>query len=159
MQWESSAESDLTNHKEFIKLNLSQMYATLVKQEDWTLTSMTLLEYMIQVPEENLLQWQDGTKITHLKTLRLQGTLKENNPDVIHITERICECIRGHYKEFSRPTPLPKTRSQTKHNARGESRADPTTPQNSHSRDNSEDALLVTGLSSNKSSTSSLFFL
>ena len=62
MQWESSTEPDLTKHKEIFKSRLSQMYAILAKQEDWTLTSMTLLECMIQVPEENLLQWHDRTE-------------------------------------------------------------------------------------------------
>ena len=56
MQWGTSTESDLTDHEEFIKSNFSQMYDTLAKQEDWTTTSKTLLESMIQVPEEYLLQ-------------------------------------------------------------------------------------------------------
>ena len=158
MQWGSSTEPDLTEHEEFFKSRLSQMYAILAKQEDWTLTSMTLLECMIQVPEENLLQWQDGTKITRPKMLKLRGTLKENNTDVIHMTKRICECIWGRYKELSQPTPLPKTGPQTGHDTKGASNADSVTPQDSHSRDNSEDVLMVTGLSSNESSTSSLFF-
>ena len=51
------------------------MYATLAKQEDWTLISRTLLESIIQIPEENLLQWQDGTKILRLKKLKLEGRL------------------------------------------------------------------------------------
>ena len=59
---------------------------------------------------------------------------------------------------MSQPTPLPETGSQTGHNARGESNADPRTPQDSHSKDNSEDASMVTGLSSDASSTSSFLF-
>ena len=93
MQWGTSAESDQADHEVFVKSNFSQMCDTLAKQDDWTPTGKTLLKSMLLVPEENLLQWQDRTKILCLKKLKLGGTHMENNPDAIRITERICECI------------------------------------------------------------------
>ena len=132
------------------------MYSSLDKQEDWTPTCMTLLECMIQIPEEDLLLWQDGAMIARLKLQKLQGTLDVNTPDVIYMIERICKCIRGRHGELRQSSPSPKTRPQTGYGTRNAPAADPKTHQHSHSRDDSEDASVITGLSSDKSSTSSL---
>ena len=82
----------------------------------------------------------------------------ENNPDAIYITERICECIRNRYKQPNHPISLLKTKTQTGHKARCQTHTDPLTPHDSHSKDNSEDASTVTGLSSGASNPSSLLF-
>ena len=50
---------------------------------------MTLLECMIQIPEEDLFLWQDGAVIARLRLQKLQGALDMNTLDVIYMMERI----------------------------------------------------------------------
>ena len=58
---------------------------------NWTtglLTSGGLLDNILQIPDEQLLRWQDGAKILRLKKQRLDGTLTEDDQDAIYVTEK-----------------------------------------------------------------------